>query len=687
MSEPNIEYSRLYFPEEDADENLLERVYSAFKGMLERHELSLRQIHEDIAINPKDVLGEEQEIDGAVLDHIRCALTRIIFEKEGVVQKTYVKVSVFPEPVAFSQLRHTMVGKIFSLVGVVTRIESSKPVASVITFKCGKCGLEIEYALKSGGVFDRPRVCEGRCPSKSFILLKDSPSNVFTDYQRITLHEIDLNEEKDARKGRTVQCILRREFVNTLLPGDAIHVLGVGVAEENEAEQYTLAVELNNMRFLKQRDTLQETGVFSESETEKILEMSQKGNILEKLTESIFQGIIGHQKVKEGLLLSLVGGSAAKSQTRRKEIHTLMVGDPGMGKSKMLRVASSVLPRSNYVCSTTSTSGGIGVSVHSKSKEYVLEAGALVLSDLGHCFIDELDKLGSPHVLFEAMETEKISVAKAGLVCTMPCRSSVIGAANPSFGRYIEEKPLSSNLGFSEAFLTRFDMVFLMLDKPEKAFGDKVSSHILSLHGQRAEERPESGEFEGTGTETRRDSQSSPANRVEFEYHTRSGGLTLEIAKKYVQYAREKVHPAISESAKSLISEFYTELRAKETYRGRCVLQTPTPRLVGSISRIAEAHAKIHLRTVATAKDVEFAIDLLTVEHQERKTHIKKGGLHMQLISHLRQLQKNTITYKEIVENSGFLDIPPEKIDSLIDSLNNAGYLLQQAPNTFKIVR
>lgn len=146
-----------------------------------------------------------------------------------------------------------------------------------------------------------------------------------------------------------------------------------------------------------------------------------------------------------GLLLTLFGGSQRGNEGRahqsfsiRTDTHLLLVGDPGLGKSQLITAASAVAPRGLYVCGNTCTSAGLTATLHHEgaSGEYGLEAGALVLADRGCCCIDEFDKITEPRVLLDVMEQQQVNVAKAGVVCSLPARTSIIAAANPVGGHY-----------------------------------------------------------------------------------------------------------------------------------------------------------------------------------------------------------------------------------------------------------
>lgn len=671
-----MEYIRLYFPDADQhsewpDTGLVSLFHRSIMEKLEEKEVSLQEIETGLCVSTEYL---EEKLGTLVLtregiDHLRCALTKILAEKKNVLVKTYVKIFPFSEPVPFTLLRHSMVGKLFSVAGVVAHIESSKPVAEKVPFECRKCRSLVLQQLSVPGVYEKPKECVKGCRSKAFAHLEDSPLAVFSDIQRIRLHEVCLGEKEEGpeRKPGVLGCTLSAPFVNTLLPGDAVHALGFGVAEEAEMHTYSLSMEVSNLYFLKQRETgLQEAPGFAPNEIQEIKELAEKDNVLGALSSVLFPDILGHPRTKEGILLSLVGGSGKKNGTR-KELHLLMVGDPGIGKSKMLRGISTLLPRSNYLCGTTCSAGGLGVSLHSKSGgEYELEAGALVLSDLGQCFIDELDKLETPQTLFEAMEMQQISIAKAGIVCTMPTRCTILAASNPVFGRYDRSKSVEANVGFSDAFLARFDIIFLLLDENLDTceFLEEVSSRLLDMKTQ-------------TGVSG---AEGSP-------------DVSADAARKYLQYARDQVHPVLSASAKEMLVEVYGALRRKGEYNGRTTICAPSPRLVGSLIRVAEARAKIDLRAVCTRADVEFAVGICTVPGSFRATDVKKRSPLDKLLELIRReasgedngQPEGTITHKAAVALGESLGLTREKSEALVSSLNTAGLLMKKSGSMYRV--
>ena len=374
--------------------------------------------------------------------------------------------------------------------------------------------------------------------------------------------------EDHGRVPRTLEVLLQgADMVDSVIPGDIVHVCGFiksrkqeqgirgrnasvfvlymeanGVDKAGSESQTDIALTeeyANKLGAKKEEDGTITTRVaspspsrspaaigtfteFTPSELSAIQQLAESSqtqgiNLLKMLVASICPTIFGHESVKAGLLLALLGGvtkqgladqsssnastsstsgpptSSARSATDpsgatsvRGDIHILIVGDPGLGKSQMLRAASKVSPRGVYISGGVTSKTGLTVTMvrDGKDGDFALEAGALVLADQGCCCIDEFDKMTAEHnALLEAMEQQSISIAKAGMVCNLAARTSVIAAANPVGGHYNHAKTVSENLKIGSPLLSRFDLVFIILDQPNTEKDQMLSEHIIQFHG------------------------------------------------------------------------------------------------------------------------------------------------------------------------------------------------------------
>ena len=306
---------------------------------------------------------------------------------------------------------------------------------------------------------------------------------------------------------------------------------------------------------------------FTHEDLRAIREVAMEPGAFARVVSSICPSIFGHDHVKAGLALGLFGGAKSETSSRdrlsvRSDPHILVVGDPGLGKSQMLRAACALAPRSVYVSANTTTATGLTVTVSKESGsggDVVLEAGALVLADQGVCCVDEFDKIGcDSHCLLEAMEQQSVSIAKSGIVANLSARCSVLAAANPHGGHYDSSKTINENLKMSAALLSRFDLVFILLDKPEEAHDRKLSEYIMRSHAI-GEPRPSSSMVFATASGCDASQSQGPVleatNRVveQIKRGAHAPPIPTELLRKYVLYARKYVHPKLTGAAATVL--------------------------------------------------------------------------------------------------------------------------------------
>ncbi|KAK1131923.1 hypothetical protein K0M31_016068 [Melipona bicolor] len=289
---------------------------------------------------------------------------------------------------------------------------------------------------------------------------------------------------------RMVDIELMDNLVNTCMPGDDITLTGIikGTNNAKPRNKISFSLYMEAITIVNNKQRLQNKNIINSELTIKdylaIKEVYNTPNIFSLLVHSLCPSIYGHEIIKAGLILSLFGGTVECSESR-ENIHILIVGDPGLGKSQMLQACARIAAKGVYVCGNSSTSSGLTITLakENKSNNFSLEPGALVLTDRGCCCIDEFDKMYKQHaVLLEAMEQQSISIAKSGIICSLPTRASILAAANPINGRFNRTKTVMQNIKMSIPLLSRFDLTFLLLDEPNKHIDDLLCKHVMSVH-------------------------------------------------------------------------------------------------------------------------------------------------------------------------------------------------------------
>jgi replicative DNA helicase Mcm len=316
--------------------------------------------------------------------------------------------------------------------------------------------------------------------------------------------------------------------------------------------------------------------------------------------------IYGSENVKEAIALQLFGGIAKEmpdGSHLRGDIHVLLIGDPGIAKSQLLRYVVKLSPRAIYTSGQSSTSAGLtATAVKDEFGEgrWTLEAGALVLADMGVAAVDEMDKMQKEDrsALHEAMEQQSISVAKAGITATLKSRCALLGAANPKYGRFDQYGDIGDQINMPPSLLSRFDLIFVMTDTPEQKLDLAIAEHILKTHGV--------GELIAQHAKT-------PVPGVTDEYIEQQltpvkPDIDPALFRKYVAFAKRSCFPILSSEAKEALVAYYLKLR------GVAEPSKPVPvtaRQLEALVRLAEASARIRLSNNIDLDDAERVIRIV----------------------------------------------------------------------------
>lgn len=633
------------------------------------------------------------------------------------------RVANFGSPIPLKNLKANYYGKFVSIKGTVVRVGNIKPLCTRLAFECNSCGTVQSVALPDGKYILPTRCPAHECRSKTFVPRRSSDLTQTIDWQTIRVQEIMGDGQKETgRIPRTIDCELTQDLVDSAVPGDIVTVSGIvkvnsvdeGRGRNKDKCMFLLYLQANSIHNTKGNKSGDTSGLaidFSIKELYAIEEIQSEPNTFRLLVGSLCPSIYGHELVKAGLILGLFGGTQKYTNDKnripvRGDPHFLVVGDPGLGKSQMLQSTSNIAPRSVYVCGNTTTTSGLTVTLSRDggSGDFALEAGALVLADQGCCCIDEFDKMGNQHqALLEAMEQQSISVAKAGIVCSLPARTSIIAAANPVGGHYNKSKTVSENLKMGSALLSRFDLVFILLDKPDEEMDSMLSEHVMALHAgknrsiMKATARRSGGDDSILLMET----DKPLSDRLKVPRGEAFDPIPAQLLRKYVGYARKYVHPKIGKEAATVLQEFYLELRKQHQTQD----STPiTTRQLESLIRLTEARARLELREEATKEDANDVIEIMKYSMVDTYSD-QYGGLDFRRSQHgsgmsgrsqpkkfVAALQKiaeqtyNSIfTVPQLRQISKDIGLNIMDFEGFISSLNNQGYLLKKGSKVYQL--
>ena len=495
------------------------------------------------------------------------------------------RITNYSEHVPLRAIRAKHIGKLVRVSGIMMRASEVKPLLVQAMFQCRICDEKIPQTQEEGRYTEPVRcpLCDKKTPMR--LLAQESQ---FRDWQKVRIQESP-DELPPGQMPRSIDIILEGDIVDISRPGDLVKVTGILETTPDFARRggrlatFNIFIEANGVEVSEKEHEQIE---ISEEDEKQIRELAEDPYVHERIMASIAPSIHGHTTIKESIALLLFGGvskTLADGTKLRGKSNILMIGDPGTGKSQILKFVSGLAVRALYTSGKGSSAAGLTAAVihDADSGAMTLEAGALVLADQGIACIDEFDKMDPTDrtAIHEAMEQHTVSIAKAGIVATLNARTSILAAANPTLGRYESSLSVQDNIRLPFTILSRFDLIWIMVDTIEATRDRELAKFILNMHQmKRAKDAP-----------------SIPP-------------VSQEFLKKYIGYSNRYVIPQLTAEAAEVIENFYVDLR-KSAEGGAAV--PITARQLESLVRLSEARARMALQPKVSKEDAQAAVRLM----------------------------------------------------------------------------
>jgi replicative DNA helicase Mcm len=598
-----------------------------------------------------------------------------IYFSERLDRKVKVRIKNLPESLRYLRIRDIRSehkDKLIQVEGIIKISSEVRPFIIKTKYLHEDCGGEF-WVENKNFVIEKPKKCPVCGGTKGKFIETDHET---IDIQRLLIEEPADQIEKGEQPAQ-ITVILKEDLCEPrmerkTLPGIRVKIYGIVKELKNSNLKAILDLYIDAI-YIEPVDKDVEDISISPEDERKIKELAKSADVLSLIASSVAPGLYGKQYeiIKKAIALQLVsGGKRRRSVDERKNIHILILGDPGVGKSKLLRYVSEIAPKSKYVVGVTSSSVGLTASVRKDEifkGGWVLEAGALVLTSGGLVCIDELDKLSTEELqsLHEAMEQQTITIDKANIHATLRTETSILAAANPKFGRWDKMKSIVDQIDLPPTIINRFDLIFVLIDEPNPQQDEAIVNELLK--GLREERRPP---------------------------------LDKDLLRKYIIYAK-KIEPQWTTAALDIVKDFYIKLRSSS---GEDTIPITTRQLM-SIIRIAEASAKIRLSPVVTEDDVNLAKELLLYSLKEVGINPETNRLDIDIIMSgisstqrqklskvldiIKDLQKDFpdgVPLNEILNESKKYNLEEEKVKETIEKLLKEGYIYESGDKKYKAV-
>ena len=636
----------------------------------------------------------------AVMKHANAALFEIDLPMDVTLDNAHVRITNLHSRIQIRDLRSENISWLLGIDGIIRKATEVRPKLTTAAFECLRCG-HVNFIPQNENRFVEPLECDGeQCGRRGpFKLLANE--STFIDAQKLRIQESP-EGLRGGEQPQTLDIDIEDDLAGLVTPGDRVTITGIlrshqRVTKFGKSTFFDLSLE--GISIEREKSEFDEIEITPEDEKE-IREMGSSSDIYNKMISSIAPSILGYEEIKEAMALQLFSGvpKHLPDGTRiRGDIHVLLVGDPGIAKSQLLRYAYKISPRGVYTSGKGTTSAGLtatAVKDEFGDGRWTLEAGALVLADKGLAAVDELDKMAKEDrsALHEAMEQQTISIAKAGILATLKSRCALLGAANPKLGRFDRYENIAQQINMPPALISRFDLIFILTDEPSPQRDGNIAKHIIKGH------------YAG---EINAQYQSLSSSKITQEQINKAMSVIEptyrpDILRKYIAYSKRHIFPVMEEEAKQQIINFYLDLRSQANDPNSPI--PVTARQLEALVRLGEGSARMRLSNSITTRDIDRVIRIVNESLRQVMTDPETGKLDADMVStgmpksqrdraklirdiirEVQQQHEGVAPMAEVIQQAVELGIDDDKAEEMIRRLKKDGAIFEPKNGLLKI--